>query len=1119
MADANVETSASSTFERERAMALLAAVAAPEATEYEGDLDKLNKLLEMYQEQPTLLDPHLEDMMEILTSRARALLSSPADAAPPAPPTADAAAAPPAAPAADASSPATSPSPFQYQLDTPPQLHALFRCIYMLCRCRGPKTVVKFFPHQVADLEPAIHTLLSQDRSDYETWHTRYGLLLWLSMLGLVPFDICTIDSSIGANDDVSGGGTLVGNVLGLARTYLGDVGPTRDTAAMCIATLLARPDMEQLHLKNFMEHVSEELCAAASRLVAQEQKGMVTGLGQDGRHFVVLGVLAATCQLFKRGHRDRLAPYVTTILSPAVVLAGEAGREMLMRKLLGKLIQRLGMAFLPPRVVAWRYSRGQRSLLQNLGGSAAGEGETKGGDENDGGDGFAEVPAELEEVIEHLLVGLRDRDTVVRWSAAKGLGRIASRLSRDLVDDIVAAILELFTPTESDAAWHGGCLAIAELSRRGLLMPSRLPEVVPLITSAIAYDVRRGSHSVGAHVRDAACYVFWAFSRAYTPVVMAPHVGEMARSMLLAALFDREINCRRAASAAFQENVGRQGHENFAHGIEILTAADFFTLGNVRNAYLDISSFVAGFETYRLPIIDHLAEVRLFHWDPAIRELASNALGRLAKLDLKHVVDNLLPTLVPYTVSPDLIKRHGALLGVAELVAASGAAGVEVPAELVTAIVAVVPNIEKARLYRGRGGEIVRKAVCRLIECIALAKLAVPVRMQVRLLDSIDDCLKSPLEAIADQAVAACRTFTRVYFPVGDQGPSERLQKRIVEKYVGIVETSDLASTTRGFALALGALPRKLVSPVPRDGADPNAPTILSRCLGVLTKHTAPTTKVGDEPDAETRRNAVSALVSCVEEVGLGGPRGLSFAQLETVFDALLSACGDYSTDKRGDVGSWTRMAALKGLWKLTVIAVRASTALPQAEREAAADDASLVPSLEVRAESLIDDVQAKVAAALEAGTPLQDGGARAELSASGESGEAFYTPALCERTLCALLKQLSEKLDHVRTVAGQVSGRSLVFFSARAPAFSPCRRPLFSPSLLHPRRCSSSSWRPRRRGCRSSRPGPRWRARSRTPGRTSRPPTGRSRTSPSPWPCGAWPSRTSTTPSWPGW
>ena len=46
------------------------------------------------------------------------------------------------------------------------------------------------------------------------------------------------------------------------------------------------------------------------------------------------------------------------------------------------------------------------------------------------------EVPEELEDVIEQLLTGLRDRDTVIRWSAAKGCGRITDRLPRGLADD-----------------------------------------------------------------------------------------------------------------------------------------------------------------------------------------------------------------------------------------------------------------------------------------------------------------------------------------------------------------------------------------------------------------------------------------------------------------------------------------------------------------------------------------------------------------------------------------------------------------------------------------------------------------------------------------------------------
>lgn len=57
--------------------------------------------------------------------------------------------------------------------------------------------------------------------------------------------------------------------------------------------------------------------------------------------------------------------------------------------------------------------------------------------------------------------------------------------------------------------------------------------------------------------------------------------------SLIIASIFDREVNVRRAASAAFQENVGRQG--TFPHGIDILTTADYFTVGNRTHCYLEL--------------------------------------------------------------------------------------------------------------------------------------------------------------------------------------------------------------------------------------------------------------------------------------------------------------------------------------------------------------------------------------------------------------------------------------------------------------------------------------------------------------------------------------------------
>lgn len=219
-----------------------------------------------------------------------------------------------------------------------------------------------------------------------------------------------------------------------------------------------------------------------------------------------------------------------------------------------------------------------------------------------DNADEPIDVPSEIENIVEELLQGLRSASGDIRWSAAKGVGRVTSRLPKEMGDEVVGSVIEILSPLEQNEAWHGACLAIAELAKRGLLLPYRLETLVPLLLQALVYDEMKGYMSVGQHIRDAACYMCWAFARAYEPKIFKPFINKIAASLLVTTVFDREINCRRAASAAFQESVGRL--RNFPHGIDILTKADFFSVGVRVNSYLEISDYISQYSDYSFALI-----------------------------------------------------------------------------------------------------------------------------------------------------------------------------------------------------------------------------------------------------------------------------------------------------------------------------------------------------------------------------------------------------------------------------------------------------------------------------------------------------------------------------------
>jgi len=94
------------------------------------------------------------------------------------------------------------------------------------------------------------------------------------------------------------------------------------------------------------------------------------------------------------------------------------------------------------------------------------------------------DVSGEVEVIVQEMLDTLSEKDTVVRFSAAKYLARISERLPSDMAGDVAGALLDMFERAfdEVDTAeriLQGSCLAFAELARRGRVPPELVARLV----------------------------------------------------------------------------------------------------------------------------------------------------------------------------------------------------------------------------------------------------------------------------------------------------------------------------------------------------------------------------------------------------------------------------------------------------------------------------------------------------------------------------------------------------------------------------------------------------------------------------------------------------------------
>ncbi|KAJ9523802.1 hypothetical protein QJQ45_020006 [Haematococcus lacustris] len=379
---------------------------------------------------------------------------------------------------------------------------------------------------------------------------------------------------------------------------------------------------------------------------------------------------------------------------------------------------------------------------------------------------------------------------------------------------------------------------------------------------------------------------------------------------------------------------VGRLG--NFPHGIELMTIADYFAVGNVKQAYLTVAPAVATYPDYGLHLAQHLVTTQLRHWDKVLRELAAQGLAALAQcqaLSQSYLATQALDTLLPLSLDQVLEVRHGAVVGIAALLPALQQAGHAVSPDRLQQIAGLVPAIDKARLYRGKGGEVMRQAVSILIGACADAALPASAAQHGKMREALEENLRHPQLAIQSAAVRAIGKYTRAYIVSAAEVAGF---ERTFDSYLARLHDPNVA-VRRGCAAVMGVLPpavlqsreEKVVDALV-DGStaeeDVDERDVESRahCIRSLG-HVCSTLCAALTPSLRTVASKHAAPpTSCPSPLPGALPlTALHALMTDRVLPHLATALEDYTTDNRGDMGSWVREAAMEaGVQMLLLLA-----------------------------------------------------------------------------------------------------------------------------------------------------------------------------------------------------
>ncbi|KAI7340402.1 hypothetical protein KC315_g703 [Hortaea werneckii] len=839
------------------------------------DLDYILKLIEPFQGEPQLLDSKLKHIVPPIVDAYLQYLQLPKDA----------------------------PKTGHWKLDT-----ALCIILYTLCKVRGYKIIVGFLSNEPRHFEPILQALertLIQGDANTATapWQVSYVLSLWVSHLLLTPFDLASISDlapPIKLPADLefpASAPTLAVRCTAVGLKYLYTSTKAQDAAAAMLIRLVIRPDMQKLDLADLLtSKLLGEVSYSDSNIPTSiyERIGplrFLSGIATSADLSHLIPNIYRTCE--KSSNEEGGSSVVT---SNAVA-----------KKFFVKIFRNIA-------ILSLRLTSAEGPLLS-----------------------FLETTSVLEDVIDYLLRSLADRDTPVRYAAAKALSLIVLELETEMGHEVIQAVLDSFWEdlprdasglpdfrTANALKWHGLTLALAHSLFKRTASPEQLPDIINALAAALQFEQRTATgSSIGTNVRDAANFGIWSMSRRYTTDELlrvstatlrfadAENGGQesviqvLAVQLILSACLDPAGNIRRGSSAALQELIGR--HPNQVHeGITLVQVVEYQAVGLRRRAIVNVANQAADLHTtYWTALVKGSMEWRgLGSVDVSSREAAAAALAKLnAKVPVStsgHAVLDRVTEQLHQCSSKDSELLHGLVTAVSYIISPESD-GTTITSEQIAHLWLRLSNMQECmgnfspRVLRSD----LPSAVASMLTALFNATLqATQDSQQAKAapFDTIETTLErllarqedSILQGIPALVKAAVQLYREAVVPLGCL-EAQKLCGRVA------LDGSKSVLHGAGRAIALGAL-----APVYGNGLAGQqanvAITTLANLNGVMT--------------VDWRIIGARALQLAVENADTRD--SIEPGILETVIQAIHRGTRDYTVDERGDVGSLVRLQSL---------------------------------------------------------------------------------------------------------------------------------------------------------------------------------------------------------------